>query len=190
MTVTYNQEQFEEYKAKYKKLNYIKTDKNGTEYYEGVCKCPRCNGVGIVYKMVLNGEPVPHTPESGRCFLCGGRQVVDATIKVFTPEHEAKLAKQRAKRNPMSVMTEEERMAYMEQKHIKENKELGYKPIDFTLDEWVEQVSPLYKIYRVVRETEKAILIRCIYDFNEYEGYEAFENWYPKKAIHFQEETK
>lgn len=189
MTVTYNQEQFEEYKAKYKKLNYIKTDKNGTEYYEGVCKCPRCDGVGIVYKMVLNGEPIPHTPESGRCFLCGGARVVDATIKVFTPEHEAKLVKQRAKRNPDSLLTPEEKAEKFRQEKIQRNHDLGYKPIDFTLDAWVEPVSSVYKVYRVAYETARAILVKLMYSYEEYDGM-AHERWLPKTAIHFQEETK
>jgi len=87
----------------------------------------------------------------------------------------------------MSAMTEEERIEFMKQKHIQENKERGYKPIDFTLDEWVDQIPPVYKIYRVEHETDKAILIRCIYDYSEYEGYQAYQNWYPKKAIHFKE---
>ena len=187
MTVNYTPEQFEEYKAKYSRLKYVKTDKNGTQYYDGVCECPRCCGHGIVYKAVINGERVPCEPDSGICYRCGGSRVIDATIKVFTPEHAEKLAKQRAKKNPMSVMTAEERIEFMRQKHVQENKERGYKPIDFTLDEWAGQIPPVYKIYRVVHETEKAILIRCIYDYTEYEGYQAHENWYPKKAIHFKE---
>lgn len=188
MIVTYTPEQFEEYKKKYSRLKYVKTDNNGTQYYDGVCSCPRCNGDGTVYKAVVNGVPIPCEPDSGVCYRCGGRRVIEATIKVFTPEHAEKLAKQRAKRNPMSLLTPEERMAQLEQKRIEENKERGYKPIDFTLEEWVAQIPSAYKIYRIVNQTEKAILIRCIYDYKEYEGYLPYERWYPKKAIHFKEE--
>lgn len=70
---------------------YIRTDRNGTRYFEDPT-CPRCGGRGVIdcYNYV----------EGGICFECGGAGVSHRpeVIKVYTPEHDAKLAAQRQAR--------------------------------------------------------------------------------------------
>lgn len=56
---------------------YIKTDKNGTKYYETDHCCPRCGGTGQYYHY-------------GHCFLCGGSGG-HGIVKVYTPEYRIKL---------------------------------------------------------------------------------------------------
>lgn len=66
----------------------IKTDRNGTRYYDVTDVCPRCGG---------RGDYIRHY-NYGVCFLCGGSGVKHYTVKEYTPEHEAKLEAQRVKR--------------------------------------------------------------------------------------------
>ena len=67
-------------------MNYIKTDKNGTEYYED-WKCPRCGGQGAREEWAYTGST---------CYKCGGsgRAHKPTIIKKYTPEYRAKLDKQ------------------------------------------------------------------------------------------------
>ena len=76
------------------KRTYIKTDKNGTEYYEVVGKCSRCGGHGTFFVGVHNGYPVPAQPDNGVCYRCGGSGVETYIEKVYTPEYRAKLDRQ------------------------------------------------------------------------------------------------
>jgi hypothetical protein len=68
----------------------IRTDKNGTKYI--TCRCSRCFGSGYY--------PIQHYYgiEWGVCFRCNGSAIDPTPEKVYTPEHEAKLAIARAKR--------------------------------------------------------------------------------------------
>lgn len=70
---------------------YVRTDRNGTRYFED-STCGRCGGRGVIdcYQYV----------EGGICFECGGSGVAykPEIIKVYTPEHDAKLAAQREAR--------------------------------------------------------------------------------------------
>lgn len=68
----------------------IKIDKNGTKYV--TCPCDRCGGTGLY--------PIQHYYgiEWGVCFRCGGSAVDPTPEKIYTPEHAAKLEKDRAKR--------------------------------------------------------------------------------------------
>lgn len=70
----------------------VKTDKNGTRYFEEKCSCWKCNGTGT-YIWGANGC------YSGVCFACEGRGYRIETTKEFTAEHEAKLQKARDARN-------------------------------------------------------------------------------------------
>lgn len=73
----------------------IKTDKNGTRYYEETCRCWKCSGTGTyTWGAVVNGA----TQYAGVCFACQGSGVTVETVKEYTPEHQAKLDAQRAKR--------------------------------------------------------------------------------------------
>lgn len=69
----------------------VKTDRNGTKYYEETCRCWKCNGTGI-YSWGIN------LCYSGVCFACEGRGEIVEKTKEYTPEHEAKLIAQRLKR--------------------------------------------------------------------------------------------
>lgn len=187
MTLNYTPEQFEQYKANYKRLALIKTDNNGTQYYEGVCTCPRCNGVGIVYKGVHNGELVPHTPDSGVCYRCGGAKVIPATIKVFTKEHAEQLEKRREAKLQKELKAKEQAKVDT----VTANKKLGYKEVDFEVDEWVHfNDLSLYKYYRIARQTERAYLLHLVGTLEVADKW-AHEEWIPIRAIHFsKEETK
>lgn len=69
---------------------YIRTDKNSTKYYEAVIECPRCGGEKKfeIYKDIENGV----------CFKCNGAGTIKKNLKEYTPEHEAKLERQREQR--------------------------------------------------------------------------------------------
>lgn len=67
----------------------IRTDRNGTKYWEVTEACPRCGG---------RGDYILGTTNYGVCFQCGGNGWHQYTWKEYTPEHEAKLeAKRKAK---------------------------------------------------------------------------------------------
>lgn len=94
---------------------YIRTDKNGTKYYEALIECPRCNGVKKfeVYKDIENGV----------CFQCDGAGTIKKNLKEYTPEHEAKLEKQREKRQAKKEeklrKAEEKRQARIREREAK-----------------------------------------------------------------------
>ncbi len=85
------------------KRELIKTDKNGTKYWNTLVLCDRCcNGSGVyTWGGTINGRPM----YAGTCFKCGGAGHVWEIVKEYTPEYRAKLdaanekrkAKQRAK---------------------------------------------------------------------------------------------
>ena len=68
----------------------IKVDKNGTKYYANYT-CQRCGGLGGADKWQYTGW---------KCYECGGSGISHKPqiYKVYTPEYEAKLNAQRAKR--------------------------------------------------------------------------------------------
>ena len=86
-----------------KRRELIKTDKNGTKYWNTLVLCDRCcNGSGVyTWGGTINGRPM----YAGTCFKCGGAGHVWEIVKEYTPEYRAKLdaanekrkAKQRAK---------------------------------------------------------------------------------------------
>ena len=67
----------------------VKTDRNGTKYWNITDTCPRCGGCGSYILGNLN---------YGVCFQCGGTGTHEYIWKEYTPEHEAKLEAQRQKR--------------------------------------------------------------------------------------------
>lgn len=76
----------------------IRTDRNGTRYYEGMIPCDRCDGKGIYIIGVCNGKPVPSWVDQGICFKCGGAGKVEGKWKEYTPEYAEKLeARRKAK---------------------------------------------------------------------------------------------
>jgi len=82
---------------------YIKTDRNGTKYYEVTEPCWKCNGKGIIpeYAGIYGGE----------CFECGGSGHLHHIKKVYTPEYEAKLEARREKRRAKYEAENAERLA-------------------------------------------------------------------------------
>lgn len=71
-------------------LEYIRTDRNGTKYYAD-WTCPRCGGAGQSDNWIATGRT---------CWGCGGtgRRPKPRIVKIYTPEHEAKLEARRAAR--------------------------------------------------------------------------------------------
>lgn len=72
----------------------IRTDRNGTKYWQIEETCPRCGGRGDYILGGLN---------HGICFLCGGKGLHEYKCKEYTPEHEAKLVAARQKRNAKRI---------------------------------------------------------------------------------------
>lgn len=95
-----------------------KVDKNGTQYYEDFT-CDRCGGQGIRDEWLYTGSV---------CYKCGGTgQAVKARIiKVYTPEHFAKLEASRQRRH-------EKRMADLKQKALDSRQEM-IQPLGFGAD--------------------------------------------------------
>ena len=90
----------------------IRTDRNGTRYYRGTQPCPRCGGKGGSENWRFTGFT---------CYQCGGSGVVEVEWKEYTPEHEAKLAKARAKRQAKRMAEFEAKQAeYEEKKRLEE----------------------------------------------------------------------
>ncbi len=123
----------EELLQQHKRWTYVRTDRNNTRYFHDYT-CQRCGGRG-------GWEGWPDYV----CYECGGSGKSDrvTVIKVYTPEHAAKLAKQREAR---AKKAEAERVA----KAIAERGEnlrkagFGQEEIDGVVT-WV--------IYRVVGNT-------------------------------------
>ena len=66
----------------------IKTDKNGTKYFNVLIRCDRCGGSGIyTWGGTINGRPM----YAGTCFRCGGSGKEWTVEKEYTPEYRAKL---------------------------------------------------------------------------------------------------
>ena len=78
----------EELLKQHKNWSYVRTDRNGTRYFHD-CTCGRCGGRGG-----WEGWP------DFTCYECGGsgRSSKGTEIKAYTPEHAAKLEKQRQAR--------------------------------------------------------------------------------------------
>ena len=91
------------------KRQLVKTDKNGTKYWNTRVLCDRCgDGTGVYKWGAIQTDGHGHVIGStfaGTCFKCGGAGYVWEIVKEYTPEYRAKLdaanekrkAKQRAK---------------------------------------------------------------------------------------------
>lgn len=67
----------------------IRTDRNGTKYFEGDVTCPRCGGAGGAVQWSYTGWT---------CYECGGTGKVVGRWKEYTPEYEEKLFQRRKAR--------------------------------------------------------------------------------------------
>lgn len=102
----------------------IKIDRNGTKYYEGAIECDRCNGKGIYYIGVNNGQLVPSWVDQGICFKCGGAGKVQGKWKEYTPEYAEKLeARRRAKAEAQAKAYAEEEARREAERKAKEEAE-------------------------------------------------------------------
>lgn len=82
-------------------LQYIRTDKNGTKYFND-WNCPRCGGAGESDKWLFTGRT---------CYACGGtgKRAKPLVIKEYTEKYAAKLAaKRRAREDAKPKPNEEE----------------------------------------------------------------------------------
>lgn len=75
----------------YIKKTYVRTDRNGTKYYDAMVKCDRCSGRGWYAVGVRNMQLVPSPVDNAVCYQCIGKGYVMRTIKEYTPEHAEKL---------------------------------------------------------------------------------------------------
>ena len=75
----------------------VKTDRNGTKYWEFSCECGKCNGTGI-YRWQAHHYTGTVSEYEGSCYACGGTGTATWIEKEYTEAHAKKLADQRAKR--------------------------------------------------------------------------------------------
>ena len=88
---------------------YIRTDRNGTKYYQCTGTCPRCQGRGILGEFVnVNG---------GECWACGGSGKSHWVEKEYTPEWKARLAERKAKREAVKAEKEAKEAAERKAKY-------------------------------------------------------------------------
>ena len=83
------------------KLQYFKTDRNGTKYYYD-CTCSRCGGAGESDNWWRTGK---------LCYECGGtgKRRNPKIVKEYTPEYQAKLIERRKAKLQANEPTEEEK---------------------------------------------------------------------------------
>ena len=105
------------------KLTYVRTDRNGTQYFEKKVRCWRCDGYGIYFMGVHNGNLIPSSVADGVCFRCGGRGWEVETVKEYTPEYAAKLEARRAKKAAAEAAKREEERAEREAEQIRREAE-------------------------------------------------------------------
>ena len=163
--------------AAHEHWSYDRTDRNGTRYFSNYV-CPRCGGRGVI-------EAYAYI-DGGICFECGGagRTHKPEIIKIYTPEHEAKLAADRAKR--AAAKLEAKRAEYRD--HMSEKlQELGFGIED--------GIAVLYRVIGNTYPIKDELKARgckfnaCVgwYAPTELDGYEC-QRMLALEAIHFNEE--
>lgn len=93
----------------------IRTDRNGTKYWNVTETCPRCGGRGDYILGNLN---------YGVCFQCGGTGMHEYTWKEYTPEHEAELEAKRAARAAKRLEEKEKYEAEHAEETAAENRKI------------------------------------------------------------------
>lgn len=115
MTHIYSDSDFKNIERKEYNLSLVKTDRNGTRYYEGVKTCWKCLGHKQfdVWGHVCGGI----------CFACNGSGVNPCKVKVMTDEHYQKLE---AKRQLKLQKEIEERKAHASELNAEFFKKNGF----------------------------------------------------------------
>lgn len=96
------------------KKTLVKTDKNGTKYWEYSCTCGKCNGTGV-YRWQAHHYTGTVTDYEGECYGCHGTGIATWTEKEYTEAHAQKLAEQRAKRQAKKEAELEQKKAEMQE---------------------------------------------------------------------------
>ena len=179
----YTKTEFITARKDYRNLLLVKTDKNGSDYYEARCTCDRSMGEGVIYAGRVNGKLVTVKPDNGVCWKCNGSHIMSVKIKVMTDEYSAKLEQKQHEKAQAAREEAEKRMEENRQHRYETNISLGYKSIDFILDEWVEINLDKYKFYRIAVKTQKAYLIKLMDDLYQDE-IQSIDRWVPIRAFH------
>ena len=95
MTHTYSDSQFKNIERSEYNLSLVKTDRNGTRYYEGVQTCWKCFG----HKAFWCWSHV----SNGVCFACNGTGVNPVKVKVMTDEYYQKLQDKRIAKQEKAI---------------------------------------------------------------------------------------
>ena len=92
---------------------YIKTDKNGTNYYQD-WRCPHCGGAGCADAWKFTGYT---------CWYCGGtgKRSQAKIFKEYTPEYEAKLRARRQKAHAREMEKRREKAQELNAEFFKKN---------------------------------------------------------------------
>ena len=115
MTHTYSDSEFKNIVRKEYNLSLVRTDKNGTRYYEGVQKCWKCDGSGHISYFDYYCQ--------GTCFACNGSGTNPCKVKVMTDEHFQKLEDKRIAKQNKAI---EERKAHATELNAEFFKEHGF----------------------------------------------------------------
>lgn len=115
MTHTYSDSEFKNIERKEYNLSLVRTDKNGTRYYEGVQKCWKCDGSGHISYFDYYCQ--------GTCFACNGSGTNPCKVKVMTDEHYQKLEDKRIAKQNKAI---EERKAHAKELNAEFFKEHGF----------------------------------------------------------------
>lgn len=185
----YTKTQFIDAKRKYSNLLHVKTDKNGSDYYEADCACDRCSGEGVIYAGCLNGKLITVRPDDGICWKCNGSRVMSVKIKVMTDEYGAALEQKHQEKIQKNLEDAKKRMEEALKTTRESNMHLGYKPIDFTLEEWVGINLEKYKFYRIAVKTPKAYLIKLLDDLCK-SDVQSVDRWVPISAFHLEDNNE
>lgn len=181
--ITYTQKEFEEHKNYYRGLLLYKTDSHGSNYYEASCPCDRCMGEGVIYAGRVNGKLVTVTPDNGVCWKCNGSRFMDVKLKIVTDEYGAILAEKQRQKIQQNIEEAQKRMEEARLARRESNLRLGYRPIDFTIDEWVCLPLEKYSYYRIGIETNRAYLLRLLDDIYK-DDVQSVDRWVPRSAFH------
>ena len=73
-------------------------EKDGKQYARIQQVCDRCNGSGVFYVAVHNGQGVPAQPDGGVCYKCSGDGKIENEARVYTNEEFERMEASKLKR--------------------------------------------------------------------------------------------